>query len=96
MMESYFCICQKARISPVTTHIDQSLRFFATLIEFFPALIEKSPKILNPKLKDWCLDASWQIWSMNCNETFSRDEAHTIYLHLNNLTPVPDTYEIYL
>ena len=29
--------------------------FAATLIENFPAPIEKSPKILNLKLKDWCL-----------------------------------------
>ena len=39
-------------MSPVTTKVDQSLCFFATLIENFLALIEKSPKILNPKLKD--------------------------------------------
>ena len=44
----YFCICQKAQISPVTTQVDQSICFIAALIE----MIEKSPKILNPKLKD--------------------------------------------
>ena len=39
-------------MSPVTTQVDQSLCFFATLIENLPALIEKSQKILNPKLRD--------------------------------------------
>ena len=29
-------------MSPVTTQVDQSLCFFASLIENFPALIEKS------------------------------------------------------
>ena len=48
-------MCQKAQISSVTTQVDQKPCFFDTLIENLPALIEKSPKILNPKLKDKCL-----------------------------------------
>ena len=52
MKKTLFCICQKAQISSVTTQVDQSLCFFATLIENLPTMIEKSPKILNPKLKD--------------------------------------------
>ena len=38
---------QKIRL--VTAQVDESLCFFATLIENLPALIEKSPKILNKK-----------------------------------------------
>ena len=47
----YFCICQKAQISSVNTQLDQGLCFFAILIENFPALIERAPKILNLKLE---------------------------------------------
>ena len=36
------------------------------------------------------MNASWQIWSIDFKETFSRDVAHIIGLHLNILTPVPD------
>ena len=46
-----FCICRKAHISSVTTQVDQSLCFFATLIENHPALIKKFRKIFNPKFK---------------------------------------------
>ena len=49
------CICQKAQISSVSTQVEQSVCFFATLIGNLPALIEKSQKILNSKLKDFCL-----------------------------------------
>ena len=49
MRKSHFCICQKAQISSVSTQVDQSLCFFAALIENLPALTEKYPKILNPK-----------------------------------------------
>ena len=45
----------KGAYNSVTAHVNQRLCFFATLIEKFPALIEKSQKILNPKLKDKCL-----------------------------------------
>ena len=55
MSKSYFCNHQKAQISSVSTQVEQSLCFFATLIGNLPALIEKSQKILNPKLKDYCL-----------------------------------------
>ena len=41
----------KAQISSVNTQLDQGLYFFAILIENFPALIEKSQKILNLKLE---------------------------------------------
>ena len=51
----FFAIAKKAQISSVTTQVDQNFAFFATLILNLPALIEKSPKILNPKLKDKCL-----------------------------------------
>ena len=51
MRKYYFCICQKAQISSVNTQLNQGLYFFALLIENFPALIEKSPKILNLKLE---------------------------------------------
>ena len=69
--------------------MDQSLCFFATPIENLPALIEKSPKDLNPEFKDY-MDTSWRIWTMNSKETFSRDAAHIIDLHLNVQTTVPD------
>ena len=52
MRKSYFCMCQNAQIRLVSTQVNKRLCFFATLIETFPALIEISPKILNPKLKD--------------------------------------------
>ena len=42
-------INQKVQIRLVTAQVDQSLCFFATLIENLPALIEKYPKILNKK-----------------------------------------------
>ena len=38
---AHFCICQKAQISSVSAY----------MIENFPALIEKSPKIINLKLE---------------------------------------------
>ena len=53
MSKSYFCNRQKAQISSVSTQVEHSLCFFATLIGNLPALIEKSQKIL--KLKDYCL-----------------------------------------
>ena len=40
-------IYQKVQIRLVTAQVDQSLRFFASLIENLPALIEKYPKIFN-------------------------------------------------
>ena len=43
-----FLHMQKGTENPVTTQVDQSLCFFAILIKNLPALIEKSPKILNP------------------------------------------------
>ena len=43
------------QISLISTQVDKRLFFFAPLIETVPALIEKSPKILNPKCKDQCL-----------------------------------------
>ena len=42
-------IYQKVQIKLVTAQVDQSLCFFATLIENLPALIEKYPKIFNKK-----------------------------------------------
>ena len=77
------------QISSVTALVDQSLCFFASPIENIHALIEKSPKDLNPELKDY-MDTSWRIWTMNSKITFPRDAAHIIDLHLNILTPVPD------
>ena len=54
MRKSYFAYIPKGadKINLVTTQVDQSLCFFATPIETLPALIEKSPKIINKKLKD--------------------------------------------
>ena len=40
MRKSYFCICQKVQISPVATQVDQSICFYAILIENLPALTE--------------------------------------------------------
>ena len=48
----------------------------ATLIENLPALIEKSPKILNLKLK--------KTKSMNSKETFSRDVTHIAFECFNS------------
>ena len=57
-----------------------------------PALIDKSPKILNQKTSVCILkEASWRIWSMSSKESFSRDEEHTIDLHSDIQTLVPDT-----
>ena len=42
------------------------------------------------------MDASWRIWSIDSKETFSRDAAHIIGLHLNILTPVPDVSTVKL
>ena len=48
MRKSFFAyLYQKAQIRLVITQVDQSLCFFATLIESLPALIQKAPKILN-------------------------------------------------
>ena len=77
--------CQKARISSVTTQVDQSQCFFATLIEHFSAPIEKSPKILNPELKDLHLFLYLHGRKINSKGTFSRDAAHIIDLQLNIL-----------
>ena len=44
------------------TQVDQSICFFAILIENLPALIEKSPKIFNPKLKDYVF-SSVSTWT---------------------------------
>ena len=94
------CICQKAQIGSVSTQVELSLCFFATLIGNLPALIENSQKIFNPKLKDYCLflylHGGWRIWSLNSREMFSRDAANMFELYLNILTPVPDVSTVNL
>ena len=42
------------------------------------------------------MDASLRIWSMECKETFFRDAAHIIGLHLKILTPVQDVSTVNL
>ena len=70
------------------------LCFFATLIENFPALIEKSHKILN------LVFVSISTWTqgMISKETFSRDAAHIIDLQSYSCPRFFNckTYEIYL
>ena len=68
--------------------VDQSLYFFATLIEHLRALIWKSPKNLNPNLTDYCLflylhgrELANLEHVLEINK--SRNAAHIIGLHLN-------------
>ena len=66
------------------------LLFFAALIENSAALINRSLKILNPKLKDECLFLylhGHKLMDLE-REMFSRDVAQIIDLHSNILAPV--------
>ena len=65
--------------------------FLCTLIEIFPALIEKSPEIQSKIKTIFCfciyMETSWRNWSMNSKETFSRDTDHKLSCRL---APVQD------